>query len=261
MKLNLERPLIFFDLETTGTNIMRDRIVEFSYVKVYPDGHDESKSRRLNPEMPIPPESTAVHHISDEDVKDAPTFRQVSKALLDIFEGCDIAGYNSNKFDVPLLMEEFNRVGLKFDLTDRKFIDVQTIFHKMEQRTLVAAYRFYCGKELDNAHSAEADTRATYEVLLGQLAKYPDLENDITKLAEFSKTGKNVDLAGRIVLNDKDEAVFNFGKHKGSKVVDVFRREPSFYSWMMQGDFPINTKDVITVLYAESRDGGLFKNS
>ncbi len=261
MKLNLERPLIFFDLETTGTNIMRDRIVEFSYVKVYPDGHDESKSRRLNPEMPIPPESTAVHHISDEDVKDAPTFRQVSKALLDIFEGCDIAGYNSNKFDVPLLMEEFNRVGLKFDLTDRKFIDVQTIFHKMEQRTLVAAYRFYCGKELDNAHSAEADTRATYEVLLGQLAKYPDLENDIAKLAEFSKTGKNVDLAGRIVLNDKDEAVFNFGKHKGSKVVDVFRREPSFYSWMMQGDFPINTKDVITVLYAESRDGGLFKNS
>ena len=235
MELKLERPLIFFDLETTGTNITKDRIVELSYVKVYPDGHEETKSRRINPEMPIPPASTAVHHITDEDVKDAPTFRQVAKALSQIFEDSDIAGYNSNKFDVPLL------------------IDLQNIFHKMEQRTLVAAYRFYCGKELEGAHSAEADTVATYEVLKSQLDRYPELKNDVKALAEFSRGGRSLDLAGRIVLNDNDEPVFNFGKHKGSKVIDVFRREPSFYAWMVQGDFPKNTKDVVTRLYAESR--------
>lgn len=253
MKLNLKRPLIFFDLETTGTNVTKDRIVEFSYVKVYPDGHDEQKSRRINPEMPIPPESTAVHHITDEDVKDAPTFRQVSKALMEIFDGCDIAGYNSNKFDVPLLIEEFSRAGLNFDVSGRRFVDVQNIFHKMEQRTLVAAYKFYCGKDLEDAHSALADTRATYEVLLGQLERYPNLENDVDKLAEFSGSGRNVDFAARIVLNEQDEPVFNFGKHKGESVKKVFRDEPSFYSWMMQGDFTKNTKDVITVLMAEAR--------
>jgi DNA polymerase-3 subunit epsilon len=253
MELKLERPLIFFDLETTGTNITKDRIVELSYVKVYPDGHEETKSRRINPEMPIPPASTAVHHITDEDVKDAPTFRQVAKALSQIFADSDIAGYNSNKFDVPLLIEEFNRVGLSFDLEGRQFIDVQNIFHKMEQRTLVAAYRFYCGKELEGAHSAEADTVATYEVLKSQLDRYPELKNDVKALAEFSRGGRSLDLAGRIVLNDNDEPVFNFGKHKGSNVIDVFRREPSFYAWMVQGDFPKNTKDVVTRLYAESR--------
>lgn len=253
MKLNLERPLIFFDLETTGTNIVTDRIVEFSYIKVFPNGDQESKTRRLNPGIPIPAEASAVHKIYDEDVKDEPTFRQVSKALLQIFDGCDIAGYNSNKFDVPLLIEEFGRVGLNFDLTGRRFIDVQNIFHKMEQRTLVAAYKFYCGKALEDAHSALADTQATYEVLLGQLEKYPELENDVAKLAEFSKTGRSLDLAARIVLNDKDEPVFNFGKHRNKPVKEVFRAEPSFYSWMMQGDFPKNTKDVITALYAETR--------
>lgn len=253
MQLKLERPLIFFDLETTGTNITKDRIVEFSYIKVFPDGHDESKTRRLNPEMPIPAGASAVHKIYDEDVKDCPTFRQISKALLQIFDGCDIAGYNSNKFDVPLLIEEFGRAGLNFDVSGRRFIDVQNIFHKMEQRTLVAAYKFYCGKSLEDAHSALADTRATYEVLLGQLDRYSDLENDVEKLAEFSRVGKSVDLAARIVLNDNDVPVFNFGKHKGEPVKDVFRREPSFYSWMMQGDFPKNTKDVITALFAESR--------
>lgn len=249
MELKLERPLIFFDLETTGTNITKDRIVELSYVKVYPDGHEETKSRRINPEMPIPPASTAVHHITDEDVKDAPTFRQVAKALSQIFADSDIAGYNSNKFDVPLLIEEFNRVGLSFDLEGRQFIDVQNIFHKMEQRTLVAAYRFYCGKELENAHSALADTRATYEVLQSQLDRYPELENDMASLAEFSRSGRALDLAARVVLDDNDVPVFNFGKHKGRSVEDVFRKERSFYAWVMQADFPKNTKDVLTTIY------------
>lgn len=248
MKLNLERPIIFFDLETTGTNVTHDRIVELSYIKVMPDGTEEKKSRRINPEMPIPPESTAVHHITDEDVKDCPTFRQVSKALLQIFDGCDIAGYNSNKFDVPVLMEEFARCGLNFEIAGRRFIDVQNIFHKMEQRTLVAAYKFYCGADLENAHSALADTQATYEVLLGQLDRYSTLKNDVGFLAEFSASGRNVDLAGRIVLNDKDQPIFNFGKHKGKTVAEVLRREPSFYDWMMQGDFPKNTKDVLRQL-------------
>lgn len=253
MKLKLERPLIFFDLETTGTNITKDRIVEFSYIKVMPDGTDESKTRRLNPEMPIPPGATAIHHITDEMVKNEPTFRQIAKSLLSIFDGCDIAGYNSNKFDVPLLIEEFARAGLNFDIRGRRFIDVQNIFHKMEQRTLVAAYKFYCGKNLEDAHSALADTRATYEVLLGQLERYPQLENDVDKLSEFSRSGRNVDLAGRVVLNDKDEPVFNFGKHRGEPVKEVFRREPSFYSWMMQGDFSKNTKDVITAIFVETK--------
>lgn len=255
MKLNLTRPLIFFDLETTGTNITSDRIVEFSYIKIYPDGREETKSRRINPEMPIPPASTAVHHITDEDVAGEPTFRQISKALFSIFEGCDIAGYNSNKFDVPLLIEEFARAGITFDLAGRHFIDVQNIFHKMEQRTLVAAYRFYCGKELEGAHSAVADTKATYEVLLGQLERYPELKNDVRALEEFSRVGRGLDLASRIVLDEQDRPVFNFGKHKGKPVKEVFKREPSFYAWMMQGDFSRNTKDVITRLYNEVRKG------
>lgn len=249
MELNLERPLIFFDLETTGTNITRDRIVELSYIKVYPGGEEESKSRRVNPEMHIPEASTAIHHITDEDVKDEPTFRQIAKSLAKIFEGCDIAGFNSNKFDVPLLIEEFNRVGVPFEMEGRRFIDVQNIFHKMEQRTLVAAYRFYCGKELENAHSALADTRATYEVLQSQLDRYPELENDMASLAEFSRSGRALDLAARVVLDDNDVPVFNFGKHKGRSVEDVFRKERSFYAWVMQADFPKNTKDVLTTIY------------
>lgn len=251
MKLNLTRPIIFFDLETTGTNVTKDRIVEFSYIKLYPDGREERKSRRLNPEMHIPEQATAIHHITDEDVAGEPTFRQISKALLAIFEGCDIAGYNSNKFDVPVLMEEFDRAGLTFDISGRRFIDVQNIFHKMEQRTLVAAYKFYCGGELENAHSALADTQATYEVLLGQLERYAELKNDVEYLAEFSRSGRNLDLAGRIVLDEKDVPVFNFGKHKGKSVRSVLQREPSFYDWMMQGDFPKNTKDVLRRLKFE----------
>jgi DNA polymerase-3 subunit epsilon len=252
MKLNLTKPLIFFDLETTGTNIVADRIVELSYLKVFPNGEEESKTRRLNPEMHIPEQSTAIHHITDEDVKDAPTFRQIAHSLAGIFEGCDIAGYNSNKFDIPLLIEEFARAGVPFSLAGRNLIDVQNIFHKMEQRTLVAAYRFYCGKNLEDAHSADADTRATYEVLKGQLDRYPDLKNDAAELAEFSRSGRNVDLSGRVVLDDNDVAIFNFGKHKGKPVIEVFKREPSFYNWMMQGEFAKNTKDVITVLYRKA---------
>lgn len=256
MELKLERPLIFFDLETTGTNVTRDRIVELSYIKIYPDGREESKCRRINPEMPIPAESTAIHHISDEMVADEPKFSQIAKSLLEIFEGCDIAGYNSNKFDVPLLMEEFSRVGLVFEVAGRNFIDVQNIFHKKEQRTLKAAYKFYCGEELVDAHSASKDTEATYKVLKSQLDRYPDLTNDVKFLADFSRSGNNLDFAGRIILNEKNEALFNFGKHKGQRVKDVFRKEPSFYAWMMQGDFPKNTKDVATRLFYEATGKG-----
>ncbi len=249
MKLNLKRPLVFFDLETTGTNILRDRIVEISAVKVFPDGREpEEKTRRLNPEMPIPAASTAVHHMTDEMVAGEPTFRQVAKSLHAFFEDCDIAGFNSNKFDVPLLVEEFARCGINFEVSGRKFIDVQNIFHKMEQRTLVAAYKFYCGKDLTQAHSANADTMATFEVLESQLDRYPELQNDVDFLSEFSSGGKSLDLAGRIVLNDEDVPVFNFGKHKGRPVEEVLRKEPSFYSWIMQGEFSKNTKDVLTQL-------------
>lgn len=256
MQLNLSRPLIFFDLETTGTDIIHDRIVEISLIKVYPDGREERKCRRLNPGIPIPPASTAVHHITDEDVKDEPTFKQISSSLYNIFEGSDIAGFNSNKFDVPLLIEEFARCGLNFDVAGRNFIDVQNIFHKMEQRTLVAAYRFYCGKELEGAHSALADTEATYEVLKQQIEQYDELENDVEALAKFSSVGRSLDLAARIVLDEQDRPIFNFGKHKGKTVKEVLKREPSFFDWMMQGEFPKNTKDVLLQLkykYSQER--------
>lgn len=246
MELNLRNPIIFFDLETTGVDIMSDRIVELSLIKVYPNGTEEVKSRRLNPERPISAEATKVHGITDDDVKDAPTFKQVAKDLARIFEGCDVAGFNSNRFDIPLLEEEFLRAGVDFDFSKRRFIDVQTIFHKMEQRTLIAAYKFYCGKDLTDAHSAEADTRATYEVLKAQLDRYPNLENDVAFLSEFSSHNKNVDLAGRIIYNDDKVEIFNFGKHKGKPVEEVLKKEPSYYGWMMQGDFPLNTKKVLT---------------
>lgn len=246
MNLNLKKPIIFFDLETTGINIIKDRIVEISYIKVYPNGTEESKTIRVNPEMPIPAEATAIHHITDEDVKDQPTFKTIAKELSRVFEGCDIAGFNSTKFDIPLLMEEFLRSGISIDISKKKFIDIQTIFHKMEQRTLVAAYKFYCNKELNGAHTAEADTRATYEVLKAQLEHYPSLQNDVEFLATFSSQNRNVDLAGRIIYNDKNVEVFNFGKYKGRPVGEVFREDIGYYGWMMQGDFPQNTKQVIT---------------
>ena len=218
MELNLKKPIIFFDLETTGVNISHDRIIELSYIKVYPNGTEEEKSMRINPEMSIPAESTAIHHITDEDVADKPTFKQIAKELAKVFEGCDIAGYNSNRFDIPLLMEEFLRAGINIELSRQKFVDVQTIFHKMEQRTLSAAYKFYCNGDLENAHSANADTRATYEVLKAQLDRYPNLKNDVEFLSNFSSFNKNVDLMGRIVYNEQGVEVFNFGKYKGVSV-------------------------------------------
>ncbi len=256
MKLNLKNPLVFFDLETTGINITKDRIVEISLLKVHPNGKEEIKSRLINPEMPIPAQPTAIHGITDDDVKDSPTFKQVAKSLADMLEGCDLAGFNSSRFDVPMLSEEFLRAGVDFDMSKRKFVDVQIIFHKKEQRTLEAAYKFYCDKELQNAHSAEADTIATYEVLKSQLDRYPDLENDVAFLSkEYSSFNNNVDFAGRIIFDDKGVEVFNFGKHKGKPVVQVLRNEPSYYSWMMDGDFPLNTKQVLTKIRLREMNG------
>lgn len=246
MQLNLKNPLVFFDLETTGINIAKDRIIELSYLKVHPNGKEESKTIRINPEMPIPAFSTAIHGISDADIANAPTFKEIAKNLAKDIEGCDLAGYNSNRFDIPLLAEEFLRAEVDLDLRKRKFIDVQTIFHKMEQRTLAAAYKFYCDKELDNAHTAEADTKATYEVLKSQLDRYAELQNDVVYLSDYSSFTRNVDFAGRIVLDDKDREVFNFGKYKNRPVADVFKEDPGYYGWMMQGDFTLDTKKVLT---------------
>ncbi len=247
MKLNLKNPLVFFDLETTGTNINSDRIVEICYLKVYPNGNEETKTMRINPEMHIPEQASAVHGIYDKDVADCPTFKDVARRIAADIEGCDLAGFNSNRFDIPVLAEEFLRAGVDVDLMKHKFVDVQVIYHKLEQRTLSAAYKFYCEKNLEDAHTAEADTRATYEVLKAQLDKYPDvLENDIKFLSEYSSFTKNVDFAGRIVYDDNGVEVFNFGKYKGISVVEVLRRDPGYYSWILNGDFTLNTKNVLT---------------
>ena len=247
MELKLKNPILFFDIESTGLNVATDRIVEISAVKVMPDGKHETKTRRINPTIPISPEAQAVHGISNEDVADCPTFKQIAKSFAQWMSGCDIAGYNSIKFDIPLLAEEFLRAGVEFDFRKRRLVDVQNIFHKMEQRTLSAAYKFYCQKDLENAHSAEADTLATYEILKAQLDKYPEtLKNDIDFLAEFSTKTRLVDYAGRIVYNDKAVPVFNFGKHKGVPVVEVLAKEPSYYSWIINGDFTRDTKKVLT---------------
>lgn len=246
MQLNLKRPIVFFDLETTGVDTARDRIVEISLVKVMPDGQEIVKTRRINPGMHIPEEASAIHHITDEDVKDCPQFAQIAKSLAQFLEGCDFGGFNSNRFDLPVLVEEFLRAGVDVDFKRRRFIDVQNIFHKMEQRTLIAAYKFYCDKNLEEAHSAEADTLATYEVLKAQLDRYPELQNDVAALAEFSTRDKTADYAGRILINEKGEEVFGFGKYKGRKVEEIFDSEPSYYAWMMNGDFPLYTKKVIT---------------
>ena len=246
MQLNLANPLVFFDLETTGVNICKDRIVEISYLKISPNEKEEEKPRRINPEIPIPLEATAIHGITDEDVKDCPTFKEIAKSLASQIEGCDLAGFNSNRFDIPLLAEEFLRANVNIDLSKRKFIDVQTIFHKMEQRTLQAAYKFYCDKELDDAHSAEADTKATYEVLKAQLDRYPDLKNDMKFLSEYSSFTNNVDFAGRMIYNDKGEEMINFGKYKGRLVTEVLQLDPSYYAWIIGGDFPLNTKQKLT---------------
>lgn len=258
MKLNLKNPLVFFDLETTGTNINSDRIVEICYLKVYPNGNEESKTLRINPEMHIPETSSAIHGIYDADVADCPTFKDVAKNIANDIEGCDLAGFNSNRFDIPLLAEEFLRVGVDIDMMKRKFIDVQVIFHKLEQRTLSAAYKFYCDKNLEDAHTAEADTRATYEVLKAQLDRYPDvLENDMKFLADYSSYNKNVDFAGRIVYNEQGVEVFNFGKYKGMSVAEILKKDIGYFGWLMQGDFTLNTKNVLTKI--RLRETGLLK--
>ncbi len=246
MELKLKKPIIFFDLETTGTNITADRIVEISVIKVMPNGEEIERTRRINPEMPIPAEATAVHHITDADVAGEPTFKQIAHSLADLFTGCDIAGFNSNRFDIPLLDQEFRRAGIAFDFSRTRFVDVQTIFHKKEQRTLVAAYRFYCDKDLSEAHSANADTRATYEVLKAQLDRYDDLPNDIEALSDFSSQNRNVDLMGRLVYDDQHREVINFGKYKGKLAQEVLARDAGYYSWILQGDFSQNTKDCFT---------------
>lgn len=246
MKLNLARPLIVFDLETTGLDIIHDRIVEISYIKVEPNGNEQSATLRINPGFPIPAQATAVHGITDADVKDCPHFKDVAPQLAEVFKGCDFAGFNSNHFDIPLLTEEMLRAEVEFDLSDVKFVDVQNIYHKMERRTLAAAYRFYCNKDLTDAHTAQADTRATYEVLLAQIEHYGEqLQNNIEWLANFSRNNRNADLAGRMVYNDKNEIIFNFGKYKGQRVDTVLLNDPGYYGWIMRGDFAQNTKDVL----------------
>jgi len=252
MDLNLKNPIAFFDLETTGINTAQDRIVEISILKIDLSGKEDTLTMRLNPEMPIPPESTEIHGITDEDVKDKPTFKEVAKNLAHYLEGCDLGGYNCNKFDIPLLAEEFLRSEIDFDMKKSKIVDVQVIFHKQEQRTLSAAYKFYCSKNLLNAHSAEADTRATYEVLKAQLDHYNDLDNDISFLSEYSAHTRNVDFAGRIILNDKGVEIFNFGKHKGQPVEKILKEEPGYFSWILNGDFPLHTKKVLTAIKLRS---------
>ncbi|MBR6649524.1 MAG: 3'-5' exonuclease [Bacteroidaceae bacterium] len=247
MKLNLKTPIIFFDLETTGVDVSKDRIVEICYIKVWPNGNEVSRTMRINPGMHIPEQSSAVHGIYDADVADCPTFKEVAQDIANDFMGCDIAGFNSNRFDLPMLAEEFLRAQVDIDLTLHRAIDVQVIYHKLEQRTLSAAYKFYCGAELVNAHSALADTQATYEILKAQLDHYPDvLVNDMDFLSQFSSFTRNVDFAGRMVYDDNGNELFNFGKYKGERVDVILQRDPGYYAWMMNGDFPLNTKQALT---------------
>ncbi|RKD13842.1 DNA polymerase III subunit epsilon [Pelobium manganitolerans] len=266
MKLNLKRPLAFFDIESTGVNVASDRIIEISILKASPAGTEEVKTIRVHPGIPIPLESSLIHGIYDEHIKDAPYFKQVAQEIIDFIGEADLAGYNSNKFDIPILIEEFLRAGIEFDIENRKFVDVQNIFHQMEQRTLKAAYKFYCDKEIVNAHSAEADIRATYEVLLAQIERYADKEfedkkgniskpvvNDVDALHEFTNLNKPVDFAGRMIFNEDGIACFNFGKHKGKSVFQVFDEEPSYYAWMMNGDFPLYTKNRLDKYWKEHR--------
>jgi DNA polymerase-3 subunit epsilon len=248
MELKLNRPICFFDLETTGIDICKDRIVEISIFKVFPNGNKESKTWLVNPEMPIPPVVTAVHGIDNERVANEPTFKQLAPQVYAMIKDSDLAGYNSDRFDIPLLAEELLRAGLDFDMKSRVSVDVQTIFHKMEERTLSAALKFYCGKNLENAHSAEADTMATYEILKSQLDRYPDLQNDMKSLSEFTTRKKIVDFAGFIILDKDGEECFSFGKHKGCKVNTVLENEPGYYGWIQNADFPLYTKKVLTAI-------------
>lgn len=244
--LALQRPICFFDLETTGVHVAKDRILEIAILKIFPNGNKESKTWLVNPEMKIPKEVIAVHGITDEKVANEPTFKQLAPEIYALIKDSDLGGFNSDRFDIPLLAEEMLRAGIDFDMKNRRSVDVQTIFHKMEKRTLSAAYKFYCDKELVNAHAAAADTLATYEVLLAQIEKYPELENNISALSEFSTRKKSLDFAGFIIEDKNGEAIFSFGKHKFKKVAQVLEDEPGYYSWIMQADFPLYTKKVLT---------------
>ncbi|WP_136480548.1 3'-5' exonuclease [Cognatitamlana onchidii] len=248
MSLNLSKPICFFDLETTGINITSDRIVEISILKVYPNGTEESKTWLVNPEMPIPKETTAIHGISDENVANESPFKELAKEVYNMIKDSDLGGFNSNRFDIPLLAEEMLRAGIDFDMKNRLAVDVQTIFHKMEQRTLSAAYKFYCNENLEDAHSAEADTKATYEVLKAQVEKYDELENNTKFLAAFSSRKKFADFAGFIAYNKKGEECFSFGKHKGKLVTEVLEKEPGYFGWLLNADFPLYTKKVLTAI-------------
>ncbi len=246
MKLKLNRPICFFDLETTGIDVAKDRIVEISIFKVFPNGNKESKTWLVNPTIPIPPQATAIHGISNEKVANEPTFTALASQIHNMIKDSDLAGFNSDRFDIPLLAEELLRAEVDFDMKNRVSVDVQTIFHKKEERTLSAALKFYCGKSLENAHSAEADTMATYEILKAQLDRYDDLENDMKSLSEFTTRKKSVDFAGFIALNDKGQEIFTFGKNKNQLVEDVLEKEPGYYGWIQGADFPLYTKKVLT---------------
>lgn len=248
MELKLNRPICFFDLETTGIDVAKDRIVEIAILKVFPNGNKESKTWLVNPTIPIPPQSTAVHGITNEKVANEPTFAQLSSQIYSMIKDSDLAGFNSDRFDIPLLAEELLRAEVDFDMKNRVSVDVQTIFHKKEERTLSAAYKFYCNQILENAHSAEADTNATYEILKAQLERYDDLDNDMKSLSEFTTRKKSVDFAGFIALNDKGQEIFTFGKHKGALVDDVLEKEPGYFGWIQNAEFPLYTKKVLTAI-------------
>jgi DNA polymerase-3 subunit epsilon len=247
MNLNLTKPIVFFDLEATGLNISKEKIIEIAIIKINPDQTESTFVEKINPGFPIPAESTEIHGITDEDVKDCPTFDKFAQAIIEFIGDADLAGYNSNRFDIPFLLEELLNAGLELDMENRRFIDVQTVFHKMEQRTLVAAYKFYCNKDIVNAHSAEADTRATYEVLKAQLDRYPELENDMDFLFEFTQTGKNrkIDFVGRLALSDEGKVMYNFGKHTGKTIKEVYEKEPGYHRWILDNDFPLITKSIL----------------
>ncbi|WP_369047597.1 exonuclease domain-containing protein [Tenacibaculum sp. UWU-22] len=260
MELNLTKPIVFFDLETTGINIATDRIVEISILKIFPNGNKESKTWLVNPEVEIPEEATAVHGITNEKVVNEPTFAELAPKIDALIKDCDLAGFNSNRFDIPLLAEELMRAEIDFDMTNRKAIDVQVIFHKKEQRTLSAGYQFYCGKDLEDAHSAEADTMATYEILKAQLDKYDDIENSVDALSEFSSHTQRADFAGFILFNDNKQEIFSFGKYKGRTVEEVLKENPGYNSWIQQADFPLYTKKVLRNIknrITEKKDDGL----
>jgi DNA polymerase III subunit epsilon len=267
MNLHLKNPLIFLDIETTGINVASDRIVEIALLKINPDGKEEERVVRINPQIPIPEKVSQIHGITDEDVKNAPVFKEVARTLAQFLEGCDLAGFNSNRFDIPLLAEEFLRADVDIDFKKRKFVDVQAIFHKMEKRTLGAAYKLYCSKELTEAHQALADARATFEVLQAQLDLYKDVEyedhngkksipvvNNVERLSEFSSYDRNVDYLGRIILDENNVAIFNFGKNKGFPVEKVLREQPGYYGWVMNGDFPLYTKKVLTQIKLKMKE-------